>query len=86
MKQETGAGMKILKQGKIPPDPQEAWAEVTCKHCGTVFEFQRKEVKYGFGRPCDPSEELIECPLCKQRILVSNKIFAHRGLERGERS
>lgn len=70
--------MKILKQGVIPPNPDEAWAELTCSHCQTEFEIQWKERMVTYGRPCEDNGYHYPCPLCKTLIDLAYRTFRHR--------
>lgn len=60
--------MKVIKKGKIP---EEVAVRVTCGHCKTIFEYDKKDVKWdnedtiGSRQCC-----YVLCPICTKAIGV----------------
>ena len=59
----------IIKEGRVP----EKKFRVTCKRCGTIYEFLDTDARKG----CDEKELKlmwsINCPLCGEIAYVSEK-------------
>ena len=61
--------IKIIKKGKVP----EMKFMVTCKRCGTVFEFLNTDANSEYD---DKAREFIygiNCPLCNKFTYVSER-------------
>lgn len=62
--------VKILKEGTL--------VEKTCEKCGCLFQFDKKtDVKTEMGDQynrftCGYKREYIECPQCKEKIILSS--------------
>jgi len=53
--------MKIWHMGSLPANQLYS---VTCRHCRTLFEFERREAEFFYDRR-DGDFLRIKCPLCK---------------------
>jgi hypothetical protein len=56
--------MRIIKRGKLPEDKNY---EVTCLHCKSIIEFNKKEGQVVFD-PRDGNFITFICPVCNNRI------------------
>ena len=54
--------MKIIKEGIIPK------YNMTCKHCGTEFEYQLSEVCFSVNFHPYKQFLSISCPVCELKI------------------
>lgn len=55
--------IKIIKEGKIKPEPVFVY---TCNGCDTVFTYTKEDVYINlFGN------EIVKCPLCKKPLDAS---------------
>lgn len=59
--------IRIIKEGRLPENDTY---RCTCRHCKTVFEFQKKDAKSGYDQR-DGSWMTINCPLCSKNVNVS---------------
>lgn len=53
--------MKIIKQGSLP---EEREYQISCRNCGTVFEFTRKEAELNIDQR-EGNYLKVDCPYCK---------------------
>lgn len=57
--------MKIIKKG----NPNGKVYRVTCRHCGCVYEFERKEARF-MSDQRDGDALTIDCPECNTTAWV----------------
>lgn len=60
--------MRIIKEGVLPVTPEH---ECNCNNCNTIFTYTSEDT-YSY---LDYPSAYVDCPLCRQRIVVSKSII-----------
>ena len=60
----------IIKEGRVP----EKKFRVTCKRCGTIYEFLDTDAKGEYDNKEHEFIYGINCPLCNEFTYVSEKV------------
>lgn len=67
--------MKVIKLGCLADETSHRHS---CQHCGTIFEFQRKEAEY-INDQRDGDCLKIDCPGCRRPAYASVSVTTYDG-------